>query len=123
MVSPFNTRSSPTLTTAVNSCGSTSSLSARSRRAAPTPPERTVITSETLEARRYHRVVSTLDDDWPGSPAYVVLRMNGGSVERVAEHGDLEAVRPWASISKLVLAMAFGVEMDWDLHSYTEMVG
>jgi CubicO group peptidase (beta-lactamase class C family) len=68
-------------------------------------------------------VVSTLDDDWPGSPAYVVLRMNGGSVERVAEHGDLEAVRPWASISKLVVAMAFGVEMDWDLHSYTEMVG
>jgi CubicO group peptidase (beta-lactamase class C family) len=68
-------------------------------------------------------VVSTLDDDWPGSPAYVVLRMNGASVERVAEHGDLEAVRPWASISKLVVAMAFGVEMDWDLHSYTEMVG
>jgi CubicO group peptidase (beta-lactamase class C family) len=68
-------------------------------------------------------VVSTLDDDWPGSPAYVVLRMDGGTIERVAEHGDLDAVRPWASISKLVVAMAFGVEMDWDLHSYTEMVG
>jgi CubicO group peptidase (beta-lactamase class C family) len=68
-------------------------------------------------------VVSTLDDDWPGSPAYVVLRMNGGTVQRVAEHGDLDAVRPWASVSKLAVAMAFGVEMDWDLHSYTEMVG
>ena len=38
-------------------------------------------------------------------------------MERVAEHGDVEAVRPWASVSKLAVAMAFGVEMDWGLHS------
>jgi CubicO group peptidase (beta-lactamase class C family) len=68
-------------------------------------------------------MMSELDEGWPGSPAYVVLRMNGGTVERVAEHGDLDEVRDWASISKLVVSMAFGVEMDWDLHSYTEMVG
>lgn len=67
--------------------------------------------------------MSELSEGWPGSPAYVILRMNGGSVERVAEHGDLGAVRDWASVSKLAVSMAFGVEMDWDLHSYTEMVG
>ena len=40
-------------------------------------------------------MVSTLDDDWPGAPAYVVLRMNGGVVERVAYkvHG-FAAVEP-----------------------------
>ena len=67
--------------------------------------------------------MSELDEGWPGSPAFVVLRMNGGAIERVAEHGDLDDVRDWASISKLAVSMAFGVEMDWDLHSYTEMVG
>ena len=68
-------------------------------------------------------MMSELDEGWPGSPAYVVLRMNGGAIERVAEHGDLDDVRDWASVSKLAVSMAFGVEMDWDLHSYTEMVG
>lgn len=67
--------------------------------------------------------MTELSDGWPGSPAYVVMRLTEGSVERVAEHGDLDEVRDWASVSKLAVAMAFGVEMDWDLHSYTEMVG
>src|ERR1700722_2931487 len=68
-------------------------------------------------------MMSDLGEGGPGSPAYVVLRMNGGAIERVAEHGDLDDVRDWASVSKLAVAMAFGVEMDWDLHSYTETAG
>ncbi|HWD95211.1 MAG TPA: serine hydrolase domain-containing protein [Acidimicrobiales bacterium] len=67
--------------------------------------------------------MSTLDDDWHGSLAYIVVRMGDGSVERVREYGDVTAVRPWASVSKMAVAMAFGVEMDWELHTYSEMVG
>jgi CubicO group peptidase (beta-lactamase class C family) len=52
-----------------------------------------------------------------------VLRLEGGVVTRVASGGDLEQVRPWASVSKLAVALAFGVEVDWDLHSYEESVG
>ena len=62
IVRPCNTRSSPTFTTA----STRSDRLRRSVRAAVAPrrhrPERTVITSETLEAHRYHRVVSTLDE-------------------------------------------------------------
>jgi CubicO group peptidase (beta-lactamase class C family) len=68
-------------------------------------------------------VVSTLDSDWRGSLAYTVVRLRNGVVERVGEYGDVSAVRPWASVSKMAVAMAFGVEMDWGLHAYTEMVG
>jgi CubicO group peptidase (beta-lactamase class C family) len=68
-------------------------------------------------------VSSDLDAAWPGSVAYIVLRVDGGRVERVREVGDLDAVRPWASVSKLAVALAFGVEMDWGLHSYTEAAG
>ncbi len=67
--------------------------------------------------------VSTLDSGWRGSLAYIVVRLRGGSVERVCEHGDVSAVRPWASVSKMAVALAFGVEMDWGLHDYSEMVG
>ncbi|MGA7834307.1 MAG: serine hydrolase domain-containing protein [Acidimicrobiales bacterium] len=67
--------------------------------------------------------MSTLDGGWRGSLAYVILRMNAGAVERVAEVGDFSSVRPWASVSKMAVAMAFGIEMDWGLHAYTETVG
>jgi CubicO group peptidase (beta-lactamase class C family) len=69
-------------------------------------------------------VVSTdLDEGWAGSLAYVVVRLSGGRVERVAEVGDLDAVRPWASISKMAVGLAFGVEMDWGHHAYGEPAG
>lgn len=67
--------------------------------------------------------MSTLDGGWRGSLAYVIFRMNAGAVERVAEVGDVSSVRSWASVSKMAVAMAFGIEMDWGLHAYTEMVG
>jgi CubicO group peptidase (beta-lactamase class C family) len=69
-------------------------------------------------------VVSTdLDSAWPGVHSYIVLRLDGGTVTRVHEHGDLDEVRPWASVSKMTVAMAFGIEVDWDMHSYNEVVG
>jgi CubicO group peptidase (beta-lactamase class C family) len=68
-------------------------------------------------------VSNDLDGAWPGSPAYVVLRLHEGAVTRVREHGDLDEVRPWASVSKMAVAMAFGVEVDWEMHSYDESVG
>jgi CubicO group peptidase (beta-lactamase class C family) len=68
-------------------------------------------------------VSNDLDEAWAGSLAYVVLRLDGGRVERVREVGDLDAVRPWASISKMAVALAFGVELDWSLHAYHEVVG
>ena len=64
-----------------------------------------------------------LDAMWPGSPAYVVFRLNDGLLERVVEHGDLKDVRAWASVSKMAVAMAFGVESDWDMHQYGQIVG
>lgn len=68
-------------------------------------------------------MTNALDESWPGSPSYVVVRLRDGRMERVAESGDLGARRPWASVSKMAVAMAVGVEVDWGLHSYEEVVG
>jgi CubicO group peptidase (beta-lactamase class C family) len=68
-------------------------------------------------------VSNALDATWPGSLAYVVLRLHGGVVERVAASGDLDDVRAWASVSKMAVALAVGVEVDWDTHEFIESVG
>jgi CubicO group peptidase (beta-lactamase class C family) len=68
-------------------------------------------------------VSSHLVDDWPGSPAFVVLRFRDGVIQRVHEGGDLDEVRPWASVSKMAVALAFGVEIDWGFHTHSETVG
>jgi hypothetical protein len=68
-------------------------------------------------------VSNPLDGAWPGSPAYVVIRLKDGIAERVVENGALDEARPWASVSKMAVAMAFGVENDWDAHAYTQVVG
>ena len=60
---------------------------------------------------------------WPGSPAVGVLRLVDGVLEVLGTDGDLDARRPWASVSKLVVAMAVGVEVDWGLHRYDEPLG
>ena len=44
-------------------------------------------------------------------------------VETVAHAGDLTARRPWASVSKLAVALAFGVEIDWGMHQPSESIG
>ncbi len=53
----------------------------------------------------------------------MVLRLREGEVRRVAAVGDLGARRPWASVSKMAVALAVGVEVDWGLHDYAETVG
>ncbi|NNN01547.1 MAG: serine hydrolase, partial [Acidimicrobiaceae bacterium] len=62
-------------------------------------------------------------EGWPGSPSAIVFRLDGGIIERVLEVGDLTQVRPWASVSKMAVALAFGVENDWDLHTFAEGLG
>jgi CubicO group peptidase (beta-lactamase class C family) len=66
---------------------------------------------------------SQLVEGWPGAPAVVLFRLKDGNVERLGEAGDLDVVRSWASVSKMAVAMAFGVEIDWDLHQFTQNFG
>ncbi len=60
---------------------------------------------------------------WPGEFAAAVLALEGGIPVTVASVGDLDVVRPWASVSKLAVALAVGVEVDWGLHDYAEPAG
>ena len=66
---------------------------------------------------------NSLLDGWPGTPAMVLLSLKGGVVRRIAEAGDLDDVRPWASVSKMVVSLAFGVESDWELQRFDQRVG
>ena len=66
---------------------------------------------------------NSLLDGWPGAPAVVLFSVQDGLVRRIAEAGDLEDVRPWASVSKMAVSLAFGVESDWELHRYEEPAG
>lgn len=62
-------------------------------------------------------------DQWPGEASCVVLRLRDGALERVHEEGDLSVVRPWASVTKMAVALAMGIEVDWEAHHYDEPVG
>jgi CubicO group peptidase (beta-lactamase class C family) len=64
-----------------------------------------------------------LVDGWPGAPAALLFRLTAGNVEFVGEEGDLDEVRPWASVSKMAVAMAFGVEVDCGVHQFTDVFG
>jgi len=68
-------------------------------------------------------VRAALLDQWPGGASCVVLRLREGAGERVHEEGDLHVVRPWASVTKMAVALAVGVEIDWEHHRYEENVG
>ena len=52
-----------------------------------------------------------------------MLRLVDGNVHVVAQAGDVEERRAWASVSKMAVALAFGVENDWNLHPFTASVG
>jgi len=49
--------------------------------------------------------------------------MEQGVTRTIASVGDLAEVRPWASVSKMAVALAFGVEVDWEYHKFTENFG
>ena len=69
-------------------------------------------------------VVSTSSvPGWPGSPSFAVLRLETGSVVTVEQGGDHDAERAWASVSKMAVALAMCVEVDWQLHQITENFG
>jgi CubicO group peptidase (beta-lactamase class C family) len=53
----------------------------------------------------------------------VVFRLVDGALVTVEEGGDLEERRQWASVSKMAVALAFCVEVDWGLHAITENFG
>lgn len=61
--------------------------------------------------------------EWPGTPSVVLFRLRDGMETRILEFGDLDAVRPWASVSKMAVSLAFAVEFDWELHTPTEPLG
>lgn len=65
----------------------------------------------------------SLIEGWPGTPSAIAFRLDGGLIERVVELGDPDEVRPWASVSKMAVSLAFGVENDWDLHPFSEAIG
>jgi CubicO group peptidase (beta-lactamase class C family) len=64
-----------------------------------------------------------LVEGWPGAPSVLLFRLRAGNVEWVGDAGDLDEVRPWASISKMAVALAFGMEVDWDEHQFTQNFG
>ena len=66
---------------------------------------------------------NSITDGWPGTPAAMVLRLDGGSVVEVARAGDVTTRREWASVSKMAVSLAFGVEADWGLHEFHEALG
>ncbi len=68
-------------------------------------------------------MVSDAAPRWPGAPAHVVLRVRDGRVERVEESGDLDEPRPWASVTKLAVALAVAVEVDLGRRAYEEVLG
>lgn len=68
-------------------------------------------------------MATALLEQWPGAASCVILRLRDGAPERVHEEGDLDAVRPWASVTKMAVALAMAVEIDWDLHHYEDQAG
>ena len=66
---------------------------------------------------------ASLVDGWPAGAAAALVRLDAGRVEVRARAGDLDEPRAWASVSKLAVALAVGVEQDWGLHEFTEVVG
>jgi Beta-lactamase len=66
---------------------------------------------------------SPLIPGWPGTPSAIVFSLDGASVRQVLEIGDVQAVRPWASVSKMATALALGVENDWGQHTYDQIMG
>ncbi|MFI5036041.1 MAG: serine hydrolase [Acidimicrobiales bacterium] len=68
-------------------------------------------------------MIDDLVDGWPVGSSATVVRLRDGILETLGEAGDLDERRPWASVSKLAVALAVGVEHDWGLHDFGEVVG
>jgi len=55
---------------------------------------------------------SSLAVGWPGEPVVVVSAWRDGDWHTLASRGDLDEVRPWASVTKLATALAAAREVD-----------
>lgn len=55
---------------------------------------------------------SLLAVGWSGEPAIVVSALRAGLWHTLASHGDLDAVRPWASVTKLATALAAAIDVE-----------
>ncbi len=60
---------------------------------------------------------------WPGRAAAIVVRLCEGRAEVVAHEGALDERRAWASVSKMVVALAMGVEFEEGRHRPDEVTG
>lgn len=67
--------------------------------------------------------MNSLVGDWPAGSAAAVVRLVGGAPVIVESSGDLAVRRPWASVSKAVVALAMGVEVDSGRHAFAEHAG
>ncbi len=54
---------------------------------------------------------SLLAVGWPGEPAVVVSAWRAGAWHELGAVGDLDAPRPWASVTKLVTALAAAIDL------------
>jgi CubicO group peptidase (beta-lactamase class C family) len=64
-----------------------------------------------------------LIDGWPEGSAAEVIRVEGGRARTLFAAGDDGVTREWASVSKLAVALAVGVELEWGLHRLDEPMG
>ena len=55
---------------------------------------------------------SELTLGWPGTPSVILLQREGDEAHVVAHAGDLDEPRPWASVSKVAVALACALESD-----------
>jgi len=60
---------------------------------------------------------------WPSGSAVSLLALRNGTLETVGSEGDRERIYDWASLSKLVVAVAIGIEHDWQYLKFDAPVG
>ncbi|MGC8509413.1 MAG: serine hydrolase [Acidimicrobiales bacterium] len=65
----------------------------------------------------------SLVERWPGRAAAIVVRLREGRVEVAARDGAVDELRAWASVSKMVVSLAMGVEFEEGRHRPDEVVG
>ena len=66
---------------------------------------------------------TSLLNAWPAGSAVSLLALDEGAMVTVASEGDRSQIFDWASISKLAVAIAVGVECDWKYLSLDLPVG
>lgn len=66
---------------------------------------------------------TSLLEGWPAGSAASLLALRDGVVEVVASEGDATSSFEWASVSKLAVALAVGVEKDWRFIDFDLPIG